>query len=435
MSVCQTTRSAPSVVEGAGQHGELGLGVDERPPPRPGDPGVPDREAPGRPGRSRRRRSSRRTSRPPAAGRRRTRSGSVSAAATTAPGAGEVGQRRVAQVGQHLGALLGAAERGQERGRVGQPQRVEPQARGPQRGRGEPVGVAHETSVRPAVRPRPRSPVAPAPGHDEEPAERQHRPPGLRGVGLRQPVPQRLGERRPQVLGQRVEVGPGARSPAASAAPGPAPAARAGRSSPTRRPGSRARRGRRGSRPGSATPARTSPAVCSAYGGSAATARSARWLGASKFPGTWNASQPPSARAPTSPGSSAPVPGHPLQRGVADDHVDRVRRAATSARSPRTNETRSPAYGCAAAIIAGEESTPVTRAPGHRVASPAVSAPGPHPRSTTVAGRLRPDPGEQVGEGPRRARRRRRRTPARPRSARAPPRVRRDPSRGRRSPR
>ena len=36
----------PEPVEGAGQHGELGLGVDEGAPPRARDPGVPDRQRP-----------------------------------------------------------------------------------------------------------------------------------------------------------------------------------------------------------------------------------------------------------------------------------------------------------------------------------------------------------------------------------------------------
>jgi hypothetical protein len=38
------------------------------------------------------------------------------------------------------------------------------------------------------------------------------------------------------------------------------------------------------------------------------------------------------------------------------------------------------------AIISGDESTPMTVAPGQRRASVPVSSPGPQPRSTTVPG-------------------------------------------------
>src|SRR5664279_3122843 len=44
------------------------------------------------------------------------------------------------------------------------------------------------------------------------------------------------------------------------------------------------------------------------------------------------------------------------------------------------------AADCAAAIISAEESSPRMRASGHRRRSPAVSWPGPQPRSTTVRG-------------------------------------------------
>ena len=51
------------------------------------------------------------------------------------------------------------------------------------------------------------------------------------------------------------------------------------------------------------------PAVCSAYGASAASSARIVWLGSSKLPGTWKANQPPGATAATSEGSSSRWPG------------------------------------------------------------------------------------------------------------------------------
>ena len=70
-------------------------------------------------------------------------------------------------------------------------------------------------------------------------------------------------------------------------------------------------------------------------------------------------------------------------------------------RRPATNSSRPGTATCAAAAsISGEESTPVTRAPGQRARSDAVSVPSPQPRSTTRRGRRRVDAAEQIGERP-----------------------------------
>ena len=104
----------------------------------------------------------------------------------------------------------------------------------------------------------------------------------------------------------------------------------------------------------------------------------------------------PAARASaasTSRGSSAQMIGHPLECGVADDHVDRCGRASTSARSPSSNDTCS----LAMRLCRRRSSPPRSRsramlASGHREARLAVSWPGPHPRSTTALGAVARDP-------------------------------------------
>ena len=109
------------------------------------------------------------------------------------------------------------------------------------------------------------------------------------------------------------------------------------------------------------------------------------------------------APAPRPARQQVEVPGHPLQGGVGDQDVDAGRRlpAWPSRAGPRPDSTR-PVGSCPPrrAIISGLESRPTTRAPGHRGREQAVRLPGPQPRSTTSAGSVGADPGEQLHERP-----------------------------------
>jgi hypothetical protein len=112
-------------------------------------------------------------------------------------------------------------------------------------------------------------------------------------------------------------------------------------------------------------------------------------LGSSKLPGTWNASQPPGARAATRPGSRSTWPG--THWSAAFETRTSTPPAAASdsegrqpAMSPTVNSTPWPTG--AAAIISWLESTPSTFAVGHRRARSTVRWPVPQPRSTTVRG-------------------------------------------------
>ena len=92
--------------------------------------------------------------------------------------------------------------------------------------------------------------------------------------------------------------------------------------------------------------------------------------------------------------------GHPLQGGVGDEDVDGLAAGRPVAQVgdlevDRRRRSRGPA-----SIISGLESTPRTSASGQRSASSAVRLPGPQPRSTTVAGVVGVDPGDQLDERP-----------------------------------
>ena len=93
---------------------------------------------------------------------------------------------------------------------------------------------------------------------------------------------------------------------------------------------------------------------------------------------------------------------HPLQHGVADEHVKRPlgtpfphvpeheRQIRRRLRCRRLRCLACTVLACAAAIISGELSTPITVASGQRWASAAVRLPGPQPRSATYRGLLAP---------------------------------------------
>ena len=122
------------------------------------------------------------------------------------------------------------------------------------------------------------------------------------------------------------------------------------------------------------------------------------WLGSSKLPGTWKASQPPGATASTSRGSRSRWPGThcsaaletSTSTGSAGAHVGDV----------ADGELDTPSPTGAAATISALESTPSTCACGQRRASSTVRLPAPQPRSTTGARCLGIDPGDQLEEGP-----------------------------------
>ena len=94
----------------------------------------------------------------------------------------------------------------------------------------------------------------------------------------------------------------------------------------------------------------------------------------------------------------AAVVRHPVQRGVADKHVDRRGRTPITKVCEDELGRGSLVRSRALAIISGDESTPTTVASGQRSASDAVSWPGPQPRSTTIEGALGSDPGYEVEE-------------------------------------
>ena len=122
------------------------------------------------------------------------------------------------------------------------------------------------------------------------------------------------------------------------------------------------------------------------------------WLGWSKLPGSWKASQPPGASQRTHDVSSSWWPGihcsTALQVITSTGWSGRQVRMSASRNSSRPGwpaaspppVPAAPASARAASIISGELSTPSTRAAGQRAARVAVRLPGPQPRSTTNPG-------------------------------------------------
>ena len=139
------------------------------------------------------------------------------------------------------------------------------------------------------------------------------------------------------------------------------------------------------------------------------------WLGSSKLPGTWNASQPPGATRSTRQRQQLEVAGDPLEGGVGDEDVDLRVRGRPGAQVADLEPQPRP--GAARATISALESRPRTSASGQRRASRAVRLPGPQPRSTTDARGARADAGEEVHERAASARRRRRDSGRGPRCA------------------
>ena len=78
--------------------------------------------------------------------------------------------------------------------------------------------------------------------------------------------------------------------------------------------------------------------------GDAHSSRRMTWLGASKLPGMLNASRPPGARASTQPGSNLRWLGHPLERRVGEDHVNRPVRRPCGEVPDREPQPRAPLH-------------------------------------------------------------------------------------------
>ena len=113
------------------------------------------------------------------------------------------------------------------------------------------------------------------------------------------------------------------------------------------------------------------------------------WLGWSKLPGNWKASQPPGASHLIHVVSRSWCPGihcrTALQVITSTGWAGCQVRMSASWKASRV-ATPPVASAWAASIISGELSTPSTRAAGQRAASAAVRLPGPQPRSTTNSG-------------------------------------------------
>ena len=129
-------------------------------------------------------------------------------------------------------------------------------------------------------------------------------------------------------------------------------------------------------------------------------ARASRgWLGASKLPGTWKASQPSGVSRPTRSGSRARCSGHPLQGRVADDHVDRLVRLPVPEVTDAGRRTRSvgvlwrPLDHLGRGVDAGDRRARPALRPARRSAGPGRS-----PGRPPVAGAVGADPGDQVEE-------------------------------------
>ncbi len=156
------------------------------------------------------------------------------------------------------------------------------------------------------------------PGHHEHAPERQHRPVRRRRVGRRGSGPGTGPGTPPPVPGR--QGGEHRAQPAAAvpvAPPRPRRAARAGRWSPTRPPRSPPRPAGPGSRAGSpACRFSWAPSSSGCHAVRLASSRRMAWLGWSKLPGSWKASQPPGASQRTHSVSRSSWPGDPLQHGV-----------------------------------------------------------------------------------------------------------------------
>ena len=111
--------------------------------------------------------------------------------------------------------------------------------------------------------------------------------------------------------------------------------------------------------------------------------------GASKFPGTWIASQPPGVSDDTNRGSRDRCRGTHCSAAF-DTSTSIGPDGRQSWIRSSTNDNRSDFRDAAEASISSDESNPSTDAVGHRSASVAVSVPSPQPRSTTFAGAMAP---------------------------------------------